>query len=609
MDRETGESVLYRSGFPDPTTLGHDYVWDVHEDREGRVWVGTHNGLGLYDRDRDQFLNFRHQPGDSTSLSVNEITSLHEDSQGRLWITTHGGGVNLFDPEKRTFVSYRVGDGLPSNVVLSVAEDLAGAVWLGTNRGLSRFDPGTDTFMSFDQNDGLQGRQFNRGAALRSRSGELLFGGINGFNLFDPDRIEVNTVAPPVVITSFQIFNLEVPVGEGEALRKQIDEAEVITLRHDQSVLSFEFAALNFRNPGRNEYAYMLEGFDADWVQAGTQRTVTYTNLDPGSYTLRVIGSNNSGVWNEEGAAIELVILPPIWATWWFRLVSFAALCGLILAVHLNRVRTFRNHNLALEAEIAERRRAEDARQLLMAEMETKNVALERQNAELERFSYTVSHDLKSPLVTIRGFLGLLEKDVNRGDQEGVRRDIDQIEAASKTMGRLLNDVLELSRVGRVANPSEEVALSQLAQEAAGLVRGQIEAREVDMEIDPQMPTVVGDRMRLLEVFQNLIDNAVQFMADQPKPRVSVGAKAEEGLVVCFVRDNGRGIEPRYQDKIFDLFERLDNEAEGSGVGLALVKRIVEVHGGRVWVDSEGGGQGATFWFSLATPGTAESSA
>ena len=600
LDRATGATETYQASDDEPSSLAHNIVWALHEDRAGRLWVGTHQGLSRYDREAAAFVNLRHEPANSHSLSHDQIATFYEDGQGRLWIGTHGGGLNLFDPQRGDFRALGVGDGLPSAVVLSITEDQAGNLWLGTNRGLSRFEPAAGRFVNFDHNDGLQSRQFNRGAALTSRDGLVLLGGIRGFNLFAPRDVAINDVTPPVVITDFQIFNRSVPIGERGPLSRQIGETDLIEVRHDQSVLTFEFAALNFRNPARNQYAYRLEGFDPDWVSAGAQRSVTYTNLDPGAYTFRVKASNNSGVWNETGATVRMVVTPPVWATWWFRLLALLVLSTLVLAIHRMRVRTFRAHNLALEAEIAERRRAETERERLIGEMEATGLALERQNTELERFAYTVSHDLKSPLVTIRGFLGLLQKDIETGDEAGVRRDLQQIGTASDTMARLLRDVLELSRVGRVANPAEELPLTDLAVEAAGLVSAQVEELGVELEIQPDMPTVVGDRIRLLEVFQNLIANAVRFMEDQSRPRVSVGGWAEEDRVVCLVCDNGKGIEPRYQDKIFGLFERLDPEAEGSGIGLALVKRIVEVHGGRIWVESEGRGQGATFWFSLA---------
>lgn len=250
----------------------------------------------------------------------------------------------------------------------------------------------------------------------------------------------------------------------------------------------------------------------------------------------------------------------------------------------------------SITRDITERKRAREDREQLIAELEAKN-------AELERFTYTVSHDLKSPLVTIRGFLGLLQQDAASGDTERMHRDIEQISAATETMNCLLAELLELSRVGRIANPSEDISLTELAREAAEMVAGHITARGVSVEIDPAMPTVFGDRVRLLEVFQNLVENAVRFMDTQPEPRLEIGARQEGEAVLCFVRDNGLGIEPRYHEKVFGLFERLDVSAEGTGIGLALVKRIVEVHGGRAWVESEGAGRGATFYFTLPRRG------
>ena len=243
----------------------------------------------------------------------------------------------------------------------------------------------------------------------------------------------------------------------------------------------------------------------------------------------------------------------------------------------------------ALQEEIAQRTQTESE--------------LEARNAELERYAYTVSHDLKTPLVTIQGFLGLLEQDAARGDTVRMKRDMDHINTAAGTMYQLLDELLELSRIGRLINPPEEVCLTELAHEAVSLLTGQIKARGVDVEIDPKMPRVFGDRIRLLEVFQNLIGNAVKFMGDQPTPRVEVGARREGAEVVCYVQDNGMGIVSAYHEKIFGLFDRLDQQIEGTGVGLTIVKRIVEVHGGRIWVESEGEDRGATFFFTLPHPG------
>lgn len=228
---------------------------------------------------------------------------------------------------------------------------------------------------------------------------------------------------------------------------------------------------------------------------------------------------------------------------------------------------------------------------------------LEAKNAELERFTYTVSHDLKSPLVTIRGFVGLLERDIRHGRSERIERDLKKIDGAAETMGQLLDEVLELSRIGRVTNPPMKVSLGELAEQAAELVGARLDERGVALEVDPDLPVVVGDRPRLLEVFQNLFENAVKFMGEQPSPRIEVGMREAESPQVFYVRDNGQGIAPRYLERIFGLFERLDHGVEGTGIGLALVKRIIEVHGGRIWVESAGVGQGSTFCFTLPGEG------
>ncbi len=245
---------------------------------------------------------------------------------------------------------------------------------------------------------------------------------------------------------------------------------------------------------------------------------------------------------------------------------------------------------------ITERAQAEAEREVMIKELEAKNT-------ELERFTYTVSHDLKSPLITIAGFVGFLEQDAQAGDLTRVKEDMIHINIAITRMQRLLAELLELSRIGRMMNPPEEVPFEVIAREAVELVHGRIEARGVAVEIAADLPTVYGDRARLVEVVQNLVDNACKFMGDQSQPRIEIGAQQSEAGPVFYVRDNGIGIEPQYHDKVFGLFDKLDPQSEGTGVGLTIVKRIVETHGGKIWVESAGTTHGTTFYFTLPIQG------
>ncbi len=281
--------------------------------------------------------------------------------------------------------------------------------------------------------------------------------------------------------------------------------------------------------------------------------------------------------------------------------ITRRALAALSVALLLVLLLVISRYRLRGERRLREQERArQQDRERYVAELESSHREIETKNAEMERFTYTASHDLKTPLITIRGFLGMLEQDLRTDNRQRITADLARIKAATSTMARLLDELLELSRIGRVVGEPEAVPLGELAREAVELVDAQIGERRVEIETAADLPTLVGDRLRLLEVLQNLVENAVKFMGEQPRPRIEIGRRQDGGGEVCYVRDNGIGIDPRYHEKIFGLFDRLDPEVPGTGVGLALVRRIVEVHGGRIWVESEGAGRGSTFCFSLA---------
>jgi ligand-binding sensor domain-containing protein len=309
-------------------------VFAMTEDATGRFWAATGSGLLLVDRATGTATAFRHDPVDPTSLGTDGVYAVHERARepGVLWLGTTNG-LYRFDTSTGRATRFGPSEGLPNTTIYAVVEDDRGHLWLSTNDGLSDFDPGQRTFLNYGPGDGLQSREFNLGGAYRSpRTGELFFGGINGFSAFFPGRIPRNPHPPTVVLTGLRVGNRPVTVSDDGPLREPIEEAGEIRLRPSEKTVTFEFVALHYQNPPGNRYAYRLDGFDAGWVDARSERTATYTNLDPGSYTFRVRAASSDGVWNEEGAAISLVVLPAWWQTAWARLGALLGLVGLAAA-------------------------------------------------------------------------------------------------------------------------------------------------------------------------------------------------------------------------------------------------------------------------------------
>jgi ligand-binding sensor domain-containing protein/signal transduction histidine kinase len=329
-------------------------------DKHGMLWIGTvSSGLVRFDTHNRKFSTYLMDPNQPGSQAANWMEDLYFDGAS-IWVASPTG-LFRFDPETGKFTHhYTEKDGLPNNTVLGVLKDAQGNLWVGTANGLSRFDPSTETFRNYDMFDGLQGNGFAAHCHAKAPDGRLFFGGSNGLSAFYPDKLVDDRTPPPVVLTEFELFNKPVKIrGKDSPLRQSINVASSIKLRYNQSVFRFQFAALNYTFPQKNRYAYKLENFDRGWQYTdATHRFATYTNLDPGDYTFRVKASNNDGVWNEQGVALHIQILPPWWGTWWFRACFAAALLAIVWGLYQLRVRQLAaQFSLRLEDRVAERTR------------------------------------------------------------------------------------------------------------------------------------------------------------------------------------------------------------------------------------------------------------
>jgi len=350
LDPSSGKFTHYQTSLTNSNTISSNEITSIYEDTDDILWIGTFDkGLNRYDRNTDTFVRYQRIRDDPQSLSDDSITAIYQDKKNNLWIATAGGGLNQYNSESNTFQHYTKINGLPNNVIYGILEDEYGQLWLSTNFGLSRFDPQKETFRNYTISDGLQSNEFNVGAYAKGRDGKMYFGGVNGLNAFFPKEVKDNTYAPPVILTSFIL---------GDQAGSELPQAEVlrqVTLGWPNNNFAFEIAALSFAEPSRNQYAYMLEGFDKDWNYIGTSREGRYTNLAGGNYTLRFMGTNNDGIWNESNQTVQITIIPPFWQTWTFRIFLILFVVFLVIVVYRLNMRRIQMQNLQLEQTIHER--------------------------------------------------------------------------------------------------------------------------------------------------------------------------------------------------------------------------------------------------------------
>jgi signal transduction histidine kinase/streptogramin lyase len=606
LDPEKGIIKKFRPNPAIKGALSHKYVNFIYEDSHFNMWLCTDDGLDLFDSITNSFKIIRGFPS-------NDIRSFVEDKEGCFWAGTISKGIIRFKGDGVILKIYDTSNGLTSNLINGILEDGNHNIWVSTGDGISRINYKTGKIRNYTVGDGLQGRQFFIHSCLKTRSGEMYFGGFNGLNFFCPDSLKDNTYIPKVYINEFFIFNKPVTVGvHGSPLQNVVEQTKEIVLSWKQSVFSLGFVAVNYTHPEKNLYAYKMEGFDKDWSYTdANHRLATYTNLNPGDYIFRVKASNNDGVWNELGSSLKITITPPWWGTWWFRTAFVLSLLALAFTIHSWRVMNIQKYNRKLEGEVAERTGQLDAAndELLSAneELETTNESLlkvnkelDTANKELETFSYSVSHDLRTPLRHIDAFSQVLLEDyLDKIDDQG-KSYLQRIRNRTLHMSQLIDDILSLSHISRSEMNIQSVDLGHLAKEIASNLREIQPERNVNFIINDNI-IVQGDSRLLGIALENLIGNAWKYTSKHPSANIEFGFMKQGNAPVYYIRDDGAGFDMNQAQKLFGVFQRLhrSEEFEGTGIGLATVARIIHKHGGEVWAEGEVE-KGATFYFTIS---------
>lgn len=600
-DKKNKQFKTYLKGTSGENSINDNIVWCIHEMDDGILWIGTNSGgINVFDKRHNTFSYLMNKRDDPFSLSYDKVLCFYESLDGTLWIGTAGGGLNKYDKVEKKFIRYSTDDGLATNTVHAMVEDNENHLWITTNNGLSRFDYLTGQFTNFKDIDGLQSSEFNVNAVLKSKTGEIFLGGIGGFNVFKPEDIKLNEKIPQLVITDFKLFNKSIPIGRCEddriLLEQSITNTSEITLQYYDQVISFEFSALDYTAPEKNQYAYIMEGFEKEWNYVGNINYATYTKLPPGSYTFRVKGSNNSGVWNDEGTYIRIFITPPYWETIWFRLLVLIILTLLLFIIYKSRVRfieqrrkTVEEYNKQLSQEINERKQTE--KELIKA----KELA-EKANELKSDFLAQISHEIRSPINIVLSYLGLIKEELKEHLNSTIADSLLAIDTANGRIIRTIDLILNMSEIQLgIYEPSmtpinlvTEV-IDRLIIEYSKKAGGKGLKLSLNSEIEN--PYIMGDRYSVTQIFANLIDNAIKY-SEKGEINILI-KKVDDSKLSVHIKDTGIGISEEYLPHLFDEFSQEEHgysrSFEGNGLGLALVKKYCNINNVEISVLSKKG--------------------
>jgi len=619
----------------DTNSISSNHVYKLYTDTDNSLWVGTLDGLNKYDKANDKFIRYdlkgiidmvRDDKGNLlvasshglylmkqgqasfekiwTQSGREQIYCICIDSRKNLWIGTLQSGLLRLNDNYEIVNIYTTNNGLPENKIVGILEDNKGNLWLSTSRGLSKFEINTERFVNYDVNDGLQDNEFYSSAFLKAADGKIYFGGIDGFNAFYPEEIKYNDYIPKLVFTNFRIFNKEVPIGKNNSpLSKTITQVDEITLNYKQSSFAIDFAALNFTLPEKNQYAYFLEGFDSQkngWNYIGHEHTASFTNLPPGNYVLKVIASNNDLRWNNTGISLRIIITPPIWETWYAKvLYILIILGGIIVFQKFTIIRTKLKNDLKIEH--IERQKNDELNQ-----------------AKLSFFT-NISHEFRTPLTLMLGPLDTVLKQM--ANDSALYHQLLMVQRNTKTLFNLVNQLLDFRKLetGKMNLCYKQGNLIQFIEYIYNNFKDYSERRTIKYTFFKEREEIISwfDPDAIEKILNNIISNAFKYtndgsdisvmlnyipVTDSQRKKWYVRSQEPVSWLLIIVKDSGVGIPDDKIGRIFELYYRNEYSEGlsklGSGIGLAFTKNLVELIGGEIKVESELG-KGSRFYIKL----------
>jgi signal transduction histidine kinase/ligand-binding sensor domain-containing protein/DNA-binding response OmpR family regulator len=548
------------------------YVTTIQQDSHDNIWIGTLYGLFLMKRNSTNGFDFtKFSEGNApNSLNSSRITVIFEDSRRNLWLGTLDNGLNLLNKKDNSFTHFLKQDGLSGNSIKGILEDNAGNLWISTTKGISKFNPQSKRFRNYTKEDGLCSDQFQTNSCLKTKNGEFFFGGINGFNAFIPEQVKENNLIPPVYLTDFKLFNKSAQIGAKDSpLKKHIGETGKITLAYYQNSFTIDFVAINYTHSSQNQYAYILEGLENEWNNAGHTSTATYSYLKPGTYLFKVKGSNNDGAWNNSPTTLEIIILPPFWKTVWaYMLYSLALLSLLLLLIKSYTTRVKQQQQLQLD------------------------------KMKLDFFT-NITHEIRTPLTLILSPLETLVTSATIDIE--IKNKLVLIYKNADRLFQMVNELMDFSKTEsrELKILTQESDIINFTNDIFECFREQAHQKKIDYQFlsNEERMDVGFDPDKLETVFMNLLSNAFKFTPPEGKISVTVEKatlrdrnKTREYAKIL-VADNGIGISQKFIKKVFDRFYQSPDAKglalTGTGIGLALSKNLVKLHHGKIEVVSE----------------------